>query len=287
MAYADKLRSHKKLEIDDMKELINDQVEALNLQQYLDDVEIGNLLFSIAGYNDETKKIYISHDYKKKLKRTLWECFKSDFLALIQCNDNDLYNLYILRILFHEIWHAKQFMETDMNTESLYSKMLSVSFELSDKSGTTYHSLHNKYFHESDAVINSSLMIFKFIREYSLEEKALALYNKIVALEILNCYMKTDYETYGKETNIYTSPTLSMKWIINYLSHCSDTESLQVVDSYRNEYQSDDDIDNLLSSNHVSDDTINMLIAIKKGKIKTTNLFELMGFDRDKNKTIA
>ncbi len=296
MPYIDKLINHKKLSMDDMKELVKEQVKLQSLEQYIDDVEFSKVFMGIACYADRDKKIYIREKLNKIFRGSM--CIESNILSLMTCNSADLYNMNVINTLFHEMWHARQKMQLDLNSQSSYSKLIDTSIKLMRMSGTTYRGYHNQYFHESDAVINSGLMTLNFLKDFSIQEKALIEYNRYLAKEIITCYALEQYISfnfnkmqteYDKEMLEFGSPMQTMDYLIGHLLDSGldinqNKESYLALETYIKENKSEDNITNLMYSNDLPVNTLKMINDIRNGKIKTTNLFETIALTESNEK---
>ena len=287
MSYVDKIKNHMRLELDDITEFVNDQIMALNLQQYIDTIKIKNVFAGVAAYSFDDSSIYIDENINESFKKYRNKCFKSNLLALLSCNNVDLYNLYIINTIYHEIWHAKQQQQINENMNNEHSQLLDVSLKLMQRSGSTYNSYHDKYFHESDAIINSIKLTLAFSKKFNFQREALVTINKSFADEILNCFLKirstqiVDVESH----NEYSSPVLATKALGKYLldndwnSNCE-----HIIDSYIYKYMTDNDLTNLLNCVQISDPFLDTLIEIKNGKDKTIDIIEFLGAENKKRK---
>ena len=281
MGYIDKLKNHKKFKLEDIKEFVIEQVEILNLNQYVNDVKNDDIFLGIMAYSNEKKLMSINNDYDVDYKEFKKYCFKLNFFSTIACNNNDLYNLYLINTIFHEIWHAKQNQQMITNMYSSYSQLINISQELMLRSGTTYHSNHDIYFHESDAIINSVRLTLEFIKGFEFQEKALIILNQSFATQILGCYAKP----YSEENEEYGFPVLSLKFLLRYLHINNEISNLIMkVNSYESEYKYTNDFDNLMVCNKISKELLDRLNNIKKGNIRTIDIFETLKLSKQVNK---
>lgn len=285
MEYIEKLENHKRFELSDIQEFIQEQVKVLDLKEFVNNIEEESVFCGIASYGMDDKTISVSNNFKADFKYYKKKCFESNLLQIISCNNNDLYNLYIINTVFHEIWHARQNKELNENRNSSYSHLNDISFKIMLLSGSTYHKYHDRYFIEFDAIINSIKLTLNFVERFNFQENALLVLNKLFAKEILNCYKKTDYI----ENEEYGSPILTLEFLIKYLSFTNKFPGLEVnmiIEMYKNEYGSDDDLSNLMNGIQISERMLEVLSNIKKGDIRTTNILQALSSEKKENKHI-
>jgi len=284
MSYIDKIRNHERFQLKDIEEFVQEQASLLNLQQYLVKVEAKNLFRGKAAYSYQDRTIYIISDLNKEFEHFKKVCFESKLIHMAFCNGNDLYNLYVIYTIFHEIWHAKQQQQISENKNSSYSQLVDLSLKLIKKSESTYYKYHDRYFHESDAIVNSIIMTLDFIKSFDFQENALIALNKSFAKDILNSYVKTDYID---NEDKYSSPVLSMEFLVQYL-RVGDwiPNPSMIIDLYKREYITDDDLKNLMNGNQISEKILNRLKDIKSNRIKTVDIFGTLNLEKIENKHI-
>lgn len=268
MNYIERINNHIKLEFEDIKQFCLEQIHTLKLENYVSKVEIDKIPNCIATYIVEKKKICISDNLDKYFKDYKKEKMSNNPIDKLLCNYNDLYNLFIIETIFHELWHAKQIKELKENSSTDYSIFIKTSYNYMRRSGSMYQFYHDRYYHEYDAIINSILLTLKFTSLLNLDKRTLYLLNKSFSNEIINSYgLNNDIE--------YNSPLMFLGYLSKYLENDKDTSIRERISESLVENQSENyGIENLLKGYNISIELIETIKNIKNGNIKTINIIE-------------
>ena len=265
--YEIKISNHKKLNSDDIREFCIDQAKKFNLDDYVVNLRYGQIGF--ASYRAPDKLIFLDTDYRKiytLVKKEFRSKFIIDGILLV---DADAFNLYIISAIFHELWHAKQIKEINLNPNSHYSNLIKISDSMRQKSRSSYERHHGSYYIEYDAIINSLIATLNYISKFNIDKRALIFINRDYAFSILSAYgIEPDGNSYD-----YDSPMDFFKYFIsNFYYGEEQREKLIQLENIISYCQSNDDISCLMHGYPISDSFIEKLNDIKTGKIKTTNL---------------
>lgn len=125
MGYIDKINKHVKFSLEDIKAFCIDQVNQMGLQSYVESTELTKTIDSCATSKENDKTICISINMKKYY--LFFQKENTSFLDRVLMNDADLYNLYVIYVIFHELWHFKQKKELTENPNGFRSLLLKSS----------------------------------------------------------------------------------------------------------------------------------------------------------------
>lgn len=214
-------------------------------------------------------------EYSRVSLKKYNESKKSNFLV-------DLYNLYTLCMVLHEIEHYNQDEIISLKRNDAHSILLRFSSRSILKNYNNYLKDHDLYYHEYNAVINALLETFEIIEKCDdLNKNAVIMFNAMVSGLL--------YHSYGNPyrddnvSSIYDSFNSPVEYTI-YLSKKYNeeinSELLNTIEAYDlKEY------DKLLNGLKLSDESINLLEDVYYERIKTTNVLKMIK-RIDKNKGI-
>ncbi len=271
-----KLRNHIKFNNDDIKEFCKGQVKKLNLDDYVVETIFKKILFGLASYDKESKSVCLNDTFIEDYKAYKRKFQSKKFLDRILILDADIYNLFIIDTIFHELRHAEQEKEKNENPNSSYSILIKVASLFMLKSGSTYNFYHDRYYHEYDAIINSMLYTLDYIKDFSIDKGALFLLNRSYASHILDAYgINSEYDSHNK----YESPIDFFKFFFDEKFWIDDEEKsiINKLESSILDYQADNDVDSLLYGYQISNSLIEILISVRSGQISSINLFKELG----------
>lgn len=272
-----KLRNHIRFNNDDIKAFCKAQVKKLNLDDYVTEIIFTKILFGVASYDKKSQSVWLNTEFIEDYKTYKRKFQSKKFLYRILVLDADVYNLFIIDTIFHELRHAVQEKEKNDNPNSSYSILIKVATLFMHKSGSTYNFFHDRYYHEYDAVINSMLYTLDYIKDFDIDKKSLFLLNRSYASQILDAYgLNLNYDSHSK----YESPIDFFKFFFDEKFLVADDEK-SIIDKLESsilDYQADNDEDSLLYGYQISNSLIETLIAVRSGQINTNNLLNELGF---------
>ena len=272
MDYMSKLKKHNRLNDEDIKQFVLEQTEILGIHGYVTDVIFKSLPGEAAIYDNSERKIYIDNSFEESFD------YKFNNYRLNRENDqlcsyNDLYNLYLFSIVFHELWHALQVKKITMQEGTDYLKFIKASMYLGNKDHLAYRFYHDHFYHEYDANIHSMMLTIELATMYDFDVKALNVINKSFAGDILRGYGIDENKGWGYNNE---PPLYYIGEIYKKLN--DDNISYQYIEplikSYKCNPNKEIGFDSIIIGDYIPQHTKELLIYIRDGLIKTSNIIE-------------
>ncbi len=280
MNYIDKLNSHQRMNVNDLKDFCLDQAKILKLEDYVDNVKFEEVFMARAEYNASKKSINIDNSTLKRAFR----CFLFEDLKVIEvinCNKVDIFNLKMIYLMFHELWHAVQTKIVENNPDDVYSKSIKFALKLQNWSGSFYRANRNSYFHEYDAVIHSLILTLNFAKNFDFDKNALIAMNRFFAKDILAGY--NDYENRLNGYYGYNYPIEFFSFTA-YMVSLSEQQK-EIVDEllryYEDKHDTNTELENFFEGNRLKLQTLQILRDIRSGRVRTTNIFASIHLELD------
>ena len=265
MDYISKLTSHKKFSNKDIKDFCFDQKKYLQLDDFVEHFEFDYLNYGTSIYCKKLKTIVFDDKFDSYYKYRLKYHGLNNKLF---CNYNDLYNLFIINIVYHELWHAKQNKILLNTPDSDYSKLINHSDKLCNKK-ELYVKYHDRFLIEYDAIINSINLTFNYIKNLDFNNRSLYILNTHFSNQILS-----SYGLYSQETKKYNSPIN----FINYLLDNTNTkkQELEELKTCVINYTKlkTNNINDLFNGLEIEKNLINYIKSLSNGSIKSSNIIE-------------
>lgn len=271
--YEWKIYNHQKMDTEDIKNFCMEQVKINGLGEYITDFIIKNIMFGLTSYNEKRRSVCLDTEFIKQYKAYKREFQSKNVLDRILVLDADVFNLFIMEAIYHEIYHAKQKKELKENSDSHYSTLIRASLLFIPQSGSSYNFYHDRYFVEYDAIINSILFIIDYIKDLNIDKRALFLINRSWAFIILKAYgINLENTAYYNE---YPSPIDFFRFFFdeNFLIHENEKSIIDKLKISISNYEPNNDIDSLIRGYSIPEPFINKLIEIASGKDNTINIF--------------
>ena len=280
MNYIDKLNSHQRMNVNDLKDFCLDQAKILQLEDYVDNVKLEEVFMARAEYDASKKSINIDNSTLKRAFRCfLFEDLKA--MEVINCNKVDIFNLKMIYLMFHELWHAVQAKIVENNPNDVYSKSIKFALKLQNWSGSFYRANHNSYFHEYDAVIHSLILTLNFAKNFDFDKNALVAMNRFFAKDILEGY--NDYENRLNGYYGYNYP-IEFFSFTTYMVSLGEQQK-EIVDEllryYEDKHDTNTELENFFEGNRLKLQTLQKLRDIRSGRVRTTNLFASIHLELD------
>lgn len=264
MDYISKLNKHKKFDKNDIKLFCADQINYLQVNDFVKSLEFDYLDYGTSVYCKKIKTIIFDENFDNYYKcRLRYNGLTNKLL----CNYNDLYNLIVINIVYHELWHAKQNKILEENPNSDYSTLINFLDKLCNN---LYVKYHDRLYIEYDAIINSFILTFEFINNNEFNKKALYILNTHFSNQILSSYGIYDNE----ETKIYNSPINFINYFLN--KNNINIQELNVLKTCINNYQQlmSNNINDLFNGLEVDKDLIDYIKFIRDGSLKSLNIID-------------
>lgn len=214
--------------------------DKLNNHEYLSYYDIAKFMFIHTNGQVKTKFLNIDtrmcadllhnylevrYDYKQYCLNYLKNAY-SDCIELKENNMDstflvDLYNLYVLNDLFHELLHFQQVKLLDKKS-TCKLKIIKESLKFSCVSLRMYSENHDLYYFEYDALINSFKLTLDIIKNKckNFDSNAVIEYNRIVSGMILHSYGNTYYHDDVSEIyDMFTSPISYSKFSCSHIDN--------------------------------------------------------------------
>lgn len=265
MDYINKLNSHKKFNNYDIKLFCIDQTNNLELNDYIKSLEFDHLNYGTSIYCKKIKSIIFDTNFENYYKYRLKY---NGFYNKIFCNYNDLFNLFVINIIYHELWHAKQEQIISNETNSNYSTLINFSDKLCDKR-ELYIKYHDRLFIEYDAIINSIILTFDYINNLNFNDKSLNILNTHFSGQILS-----SYGYYSKDTKKYNSPISFLQFFLdNDIFNKKELEKIKIsIDEYQHLVKNN--INDLVNGISINKNLIEYIKNIRNGNFKSNNIIE-------------
>ena len=268
----DKINNHEYLNDDDIVKIIEIETNGKVNTVFIESEDFGKSFNKsnntiLIGKKDNfiVKKFIIeSRRLKLKVKKTN---NPSTFLV-------DLYNLYLLFEILHEIEHSKQ-VEMINKQNDAQSELLKISDNHVDANPNMYDNYHDLYYIEYHAVINPFIKILELLdtKFTSLDKRSIIDFNRQIVGTIYHSY---GYKITGEEPKIYSnfcSPICYTKFLSKIYSTPDERKIMKICieDLKKNSKTEHQKLVNGLS---LSGNTLEYLYNIYIGKEKTSNLIE-------------
>lgn len=175
-------------------------------------------------------------------------------------------NLFYLYLINHEIMHMEQCNMIKRNPDDSFSELLKISFDLIKLNQELYISIHNNYLPEYHANVSAGYKILSEIEaNYKdvIGSRELEFFNMYLADIIANSYVQNSY-------NETVTPINFVRVISKYLCLNQDC----YIRLLENTIKSENNVNDLLMGKGLSNDILNQISDISKGKVKSKNLFE-------------
>ncbi len=262
--YESKIANHRPLNFLDIQNFCYDQVDKYRLNEFVQTVtfeQIGDNN-TWANYNSGVRTIYINKNIKKQFKLLKRYFLYKNFWDKISINANDIFNIEIIQLIFHELWHAKQTEKIYYSTNFEECVLLIVSYMYQSKSDTLYDMYHSHFYHEYDANFNSIRLTCDYLKNKKFNKKVLFLINRINAADLLTSY---SLKKYPSPIDFFT---FLKKNDFNLTA-----EEKEPVDMLKKVLVKPDSAFECLKKGYsIQGDVLETLQNIKEGKIETTNI---------------
>lgn len=281
MNYEIKIRNHQKLNREDIRAFCITVARQNNLSDYVTELVFIKIWDGLAAYDEKERKICIDNQFLEHYKEYKKTYKFKRLLDRILVLDADVFNIFIISTIFHEMHHAMQEKAKESDPFSPYEVLLQASYLFASKSGTTYKYHHDRYFYEYDAIINELRLTLDYIGNFNLDKRAIFLLNRSHAERILSAYgvPPSDY----LKAN-YNSPIAFFKFFFDdgFPIYESDKPFIDRLESSILSYQPESDIDAFLRGFELPDFILEKLSEIVSEKINTVNIFEELFPDRER-----
>lgn len=271
--YDIKVQNHIKLDIDDIREFCMNQAKENGLDEYVTDFILQKVLFGVAGYDDNLHLVCLDTDFIKKYKIFKKGYQSNNIIDRFLVLDADVFNLFIMVTIYHEVHHAKQAKAINDNPDLPYANLMQISGLFIPKSGTVYNSYHHRFLMEYDAIISSLLFILEYTKDFAIDKRALFLLNRNWADKILTAYgVDFKEDTHSR----YKSPIDFFRFFFDEKIYIAPGEEVIVekLESSISRYKPDNDMESLLRGYSVPESFINKLQEIASSKVNSTNLLD-------------
>ncbi len=267
-----KIRSHQKLNTDDIKNFCMDQVRENGLEDYISSFILDKVFDGLAGYSEELHAVCLDIEFMKQYREYKKEYQSKSILYRFLVLDADIFNLFIMGAIYHEVYHAKQKKEFIANPNSCHSILVKASSLFIPKSGSAYKQYHDRYFVEYDAIINSILFLLDYVKDFDLDKKALFLLNKSWAIRILIAY---GVDLKKNIRSQYTSPIDFFRFFFDnrFPIYENELSVIEKLESSISSLEPNNETDSLIQGYPISEAFIKKLIEIATDKVKTANIF--------------
>lgn len=278
----DKINNHKYLNNDDIKNIVNIYTDGKIKTNFCKCEDFP------MGVDINTNSINISKKNKLELLKEI--IFFSNIKSKVKNFDNpstgmvDLYNIYLLFMLLHELEHVKQ-----LNNGELYdfteNIIIKETFKYSQKDYITYLRNHDLYYYEYKAVINSFIEILDIIENKcnKLSKKAIIEFNKMVASIIYHSYGNQGPKENLKLYDKFCSPICYTKFLTKLYGTPNEKliTSICIEDLKRNsktQYQK------LVNGLPLLDETSKYILGVARGEYITSNFIDDIKKEKQKIK---
>ena len=275
------INNHRMMNNEDIINIIDTRLKKLNLYRKRNNVKFSDDADSYFMYDEIINKIIVSKNYKKI---TLEAILKDNPIKLVKKTKKstfltDIYNLELLKCPYHEVRHAEQYQKM-LDNKDEYNILINKSWNIVDYNRKFYLSNHPRFLIEHDANLNALMLILKDIENGNLNIclKSLYLFNAYTANFLLRSRGFVIENKELKRNSIFKSP-LHLLYFYNkslYLKKEIDKEEYEEVNHsiLKIHKQNQTEYDRIISGDSLSDETINELLLIEKGIIKTENIFK-------------
>jgi len=226
----------------------------------------------VMGYEHYNSQIVID----KQVTEKITELFKKNSINNKSLNFLvDLYNIYLVNMMFHELEHVKQY-ENIKNKITPKNKIIKESIKFRYINPKLYPLHHDLYYFEYDAVIKALIKTLNFIKIYckNLNNESVAEFNRIMATIIYHSYGNEYMD--GEKSKIYSKFDSPISYT-KYLSHFHhNLEEKKILYVSINELKEDSNSEylKLINGLDLSIRTQYLLYYVTQRKITTQNIFE-------------
>ena len=274
MSYKDKLNNHKKLKFEDIKELVLEQANKLGVQDYISNVITIKDNSAFAAYNRISGELLVSNKYVRRVKKHTNSY--GNVIDKIIDNSNDLYNIYTIYVVFHELWHVRQRKMITENLMDNYLEMVSIAYNMAHKSASRYNFHHNSYFYEFDADINAISCTLDYIKQFNFNKYSVIIANRIFARTLLASYNCNLEKYFYKKYNCKNTPVSFNSFLNGYFSiDIEDDEyyrNCEVIANYIKNETTDNDFENMIKGVRMTTNIRQFLALVSAGVLDTTDV---------------
>jgi len=267
----DKINAHKYLNNDDIAHFISFYSNGKVKVKFLKDVKgevyydtISNCIVVDKYYRNKDLKFLVSFSKEKlELER---DKHNSTFLV-------DLYNLYLLQTLFHELHHAEQITKINKGL-TFKTKLVKESYNFLMINPKLYTKNHDLYYHEYDATIMALIRTLDVIEKNykGLNKNSIIEFNRIISAIIYHSYGNS-YSN-GNESKIYDkfkSPIAYSKFL-SRLIHTEYENKILLLCIQNLKEQSKTEYMKLINGFKLSEETMRLLYDIWAEEYSTLNI---------------
>ena len=184
----------------------------------------------------------------------------------------DLYNIFLLWILAHELVHIKQV--ENINKNNIRTKIIKANYDFYTCDEQLYSKNHNFYYHEFNATIVAIIKVLNVVKDKcnNLNNNSIIIYNRIMA-DLL-------YASYGIEKSINKETYYDNVSPISYTKYLSKRYNslLKQIELYfhikRLENHSITEYKKIINGLDIKADTIKLLYDVSYGEYDTKNILE-------------
>lgn len=239
----------------------------------------------IMGYSYINSQIIIDKAILEKIKKVLEKC------SVTKNNEEsyfwvDLYNIYLVNMMFHELEHAKQY-ENIKNKFTPKNRIIKESIKFGHINPKLYKEEHDLYYFEYDATIKALVKTLNFIKVNcnNLNKESITEFNRIISTIIYHSY-GNEYKGVKKSKTYsqFDSPICYTKYLSN-IYHNSKQKLILTINIEKLKNYSDYEYLKLINGLNLSNKTLHLLYYISERKIITTNVLnEVKKIDKKKIK---
>ena len=262
MSYINKLVNHKKMNVTDVIEFFKSEISILGLSDVVKKITLSD----ITAYYPLTKELNISQDCVDGSLTYLSEYM--NFFTIIR-SANDLHNLYLIFVGFHELWHANQSKMIKNNKNDQHTNLIKLSKKLTNNVIYTFE--HDMFYAEYDADIHAMISTLEFIKWFDFSK------NAIVSI---NAFFASKLEAYYNST----TPIDNLIWLVETDKELKQLEStldlveetynsrLNFINMYKESQKGNAPFDKMISGLEIPIRTKELLHFISMGFLPTTNI---------------
>ncbi len=262
MSYINKLVNHKKMNVTDVIEFFESEISILGLNDVVGKIALSD----ITAYCPLTKELNISQDCVDGSLTYLSEYM--NFFTIIR-SVNDLQNLYLIFVGFHELWHANQSKMIKNNKNDQHANLIKLSRKLTNN--VMYTFAHDMFYAEYDADIHAMISTLEFIKWFDFSK------NSIVGI---NSFFASKLEAYYNST----TPIDNLIWLVETDKGLKQLEStldsveeiynsrLNFINMYKESQKGNAPFDKMISGLEIPTRTKELLHFISMGFLPTTNI---------------
>ena len=268
-----KIKSNKKIDIQDLEKFILYQANKHNVSDYVTDFAILYPIInkSLMEYELRKKRLVLYPNSINNSIKLNYKNLSSCKLNLFKKRYNDYYNLLLLFGCFHELTHISQYKF--LNSNSILSSLTRTSFNIIKSSKESYKKYHDLYYVEYNANINAIFLLNDFIEKNcknTFSRRTLELLNKYFAKTILS-----GYGYYANLKNNDISPIDNFKFLfsITHYNNFNDND-IKILNRILNNKEKyiKNDINDLINGFKLPSNVLEKIFEVSTGKYKTVDL---------------